>query len=73
MRLDLASVVAALGGELYGDASLVVTGLAPLRLLIFSPSSLSTKGDSMDVPGFLANLRSRLRRVLVLEPAMVFK
>ena len=31
MKLDLASVVAALGGELYGDASLVVTGLAPLE------------------------------------------
>lgn len=31
MKLDLASVVAALGGTLYGDASLVVTGLAPLE------------------------------------------
>ena len=31
MKLDLASVVAALGGELHGDASLVVTGLAPLE------------------------------------------
>ena len=30
MKLDLASIVAALGGELHGDASLVVTGLAPL-------------------------------------------
>ena len=31
MKLDLASIVAALGGELLGDASLVVTGLAPLE------------------------------------------
>lgn len=31
MTLDLASIVAALGGELHGDASLVVTGLAPLE------------------------------------------
>jgi UDP-3-O-[3-hydroxymyristoyl] glucosamine N-acyltransferase len=30
MQLDLASVVAALGGELHGDASLIITGLAPL-------------------------------------------
>ena len=31
MKLDLASIVAALGGELRGDASLVVSGLAPLE------------------------------------------
>ncbi len=31
MELDLASVVAALGGTLHGDASLVMTGLAPLE------------------------------------------
>ena len=31
MKLDLASIVAALGGELHGDASLVVMGLAPLE------------------------------------------
>ena len=31
MKLDLASIVAALGGELYGDASLGITGLAPLE------------------------------------------
>ena len=31
MKLDLASVVAALGGELLGNPSLVVTGLAPLE------------------------------------------
>jgi UDP-3-O-[3-hydroxymyristoyl] glucosamine N-acyltransferase len=31
MKLDLASVVATLGGELLGDPSLVVTGLAPLE------------------------------------------
>ncbi len=31
MKLDLASVVAALGGELLGDATLVVTGLASLE------------------------------------------
>jgi UDP-3-O-[3-hydroxymyristoyl] glucosamine N-acyltransferase len=39
MKLDLASVVAALGGELYGDASLVVTGLAPLETA--TPQQLS--------------------------------
>ena len=31
MKLDLASVVSALGGVLHGDASLEVTGLAPLE------------------------------------------
>lgn len=31
MELDLAAIVAALGGELHGDASLVVTGLASLE------------------------------------------
>jgi UDP-3-O-[3-hydroxymyristoyl] glucosamine N-acyltransferase len=32
MKLDLASIVAILGGELYGDGSTVVTGLAPLEI-----------------------------------------
>lgn len=31
MQLTLASVVASLGGELHGDASLVITGIAPLE------------------------------------------
>lgn len=31
MKRDLASIVAVLGGELHGDGSLVVTGLAPLE------------------------------------------
>ncbi len=31
MKRDLASIVAELGGELHGEASLVVTGLAPLE------------------------------------------
>lgn len=31
MELDLASVVASLGGELHGDASLLISGLAPLE------------------------------------------
>ena len=39
MKLDLASIVAALGGELHGDASLVVTGLAPLETA--TPQQLS--------------------------------
>jgi len=39
MELELASVVAALGGDLHGDASLVVTGLAPLETA--TPQQLS--------------------------------
>ena len=39
MKIDLASIVAALGGELHGDASLVVTGLAPLETAM--PQQLS--------------------------------
>ncbi|MES2949981.1 MAG: UDP-3-O-(3-hydroxymyristoyl)glucosamine N-acyltransferase [Pseudomonadota bacterium] len=39
MKLDLASIVAALGGELHGDPSLVVTGLAPLE--VATPQQLS--------------------------------
>jgi UDP-3-O-[3-hydroxymyristoyl] glucosamine N-acyltransferase len=31
MKIDLSSIVAALGGELHGDGALVVTGLAPLE------------------------------------------
>jgi UDP-3-O-[3-hydroxymyristoyl] glucosamine N-acyltransferase len=32
MKLDLSSVIASLGGDLHGDGSIVVTGLAPLEL-----------------------------------------
>jgi UDP-3-O-[3-hydroxymyristoyl] glucosamine N-acyltransferase len=32
MKLDLASIVSSLGGVLYGDGSVVVTGLAPLEI-----------------------------------------
>lgn len=39
MKLDLASIVAALGGDLHGDASLEVTGLAPLETA--TPEQLS--------------------------------
>jgi UDP-3-O-[3-hydroxymyristoyl] glucosamine N-acyltransferase len=45
MRLDLASVVASLGGKLHGDPSIFVTGLAPLELA--TPCHMS----------FLSNLR----------------
>ena len=31
MKLDLSSIVASLGGDLHGDGSIVVTGLAPLE------------------------------------------
>lgn len=39
MKLDLASVVAALGGELHGEAKLIVTGLASLEAA--TPQQLS--------------------------------
>ena len=39
MELDLASVVASLGGELYGDGTLLVSGIAPLDMA--SSSQLS--------------------------------
>lgn len=39
MRFDLASIVAALGGELHGDASLEITALAPLETA--TPGQLS--------------------------------
>ncbi len=32
MKLELSSIVASLGGELHGDGSIVVTGLAPLEV-----------------------------------------
>jgi len=52
MELELASVVAALGGDLHGDASLVVTGLAPLETA--TPQQLS----------FLSNLRYQQQLVV---------
>ncbi|HOE43486.1 MAG TPA: LpxD N-terminal domain-containing protein, partial [Rhodoferax sp.] len=32
MKLDLATIVASLGGELHGDGAIVVHGLAPLEI-----------------------------------------
>ncbi len=53
MRLDLASIVAALGGELHGDASLVVTGLAPLETA--TPEHLSFLSNPRYQPQLLAS------------------
>ena len=64
MKLDLASVVAALGGELYGDASLVVTGLAPLETA--TPQHLSFLSN----PRYQQQLLSSQAACVIVAPLM---
>lgn len=53
MQLELASIVAALGGELHGDSSMVVTGLAPLESA--APHHISFLSNPRYQPQLLAS------------------
>ena len=64
MKLDLASIVAALGGELYGDASLVVTGLAPLETA--TPQHLSFLSN----PRYQQQLLASQAACVIVSPQM---
>jgi len=64
MQLDLASVVAALGGELFGDPSLVVTGLAPLETA--TPQHLSFLSN----PRYQQQLLASRAACVVVAPQM---
>lgn len=64
MQLDLASVVAALGGELHGDASLIVTGLAPLEAA--TPQQLSFLSN----PRYQQQLLASKAACVVVAPQM---
>lgn len=65
MKLDLASVVAALGGELHGDASLVVTGLAPLETA--TPEQLSFLSN----PRYQQQLMASQAACVIVAPQML--
>ena len=64
MELDLASVVAALGGELHGDASRVVTGLATLES--------AGEGDLafLSNPKYQSQLANSAAGCVIVAPAM---
>jgi UDP-3-O-[3-hydroxymyristoyl] glucosamine N-acyltransferase len=53
MQLELASIVAALGGELHGDSSLAITGLAPLESA--APHHISFLSNPRYQPQLLAS------------------
>lgn len=65
MKLDLASVVAALGGELHGDAHLVVSGLAPLE--VATPQQLSFLSN----PRYQQQLLASKAACVIVAPQML--
>jgi UDP-3-O-[3-hydroxymyristoyl] glucosamine N-acyltransferase len=65
MKLDLASIVAALGGELHGDTSLVVTGLAPLETA--TPEQLSFLSN----PRYQQQLLASKAACVIVAPQML--
>ncbi|MEO7108610.1 MAG: UDP-3-O-(3-hydroxymyristoyl)glucosamine N-acyltransferase, partial [Rhodoferax sp.] len=64
MELDLASVVAALGGELFGDDSQLVTGLAPLETAM--PHHVSFLSN----PRYQQQLLASRAACVIVAPAM---
>lgn len=64
MKLDLASVVAALGGELHGDEHLVITGLAPLEAA--TPQQLSFLAN----PRYQQQLLASKAACVIVDPGM---
>jgi UDP-3-O-[3-hydroxymyristoyl] glucosamine N-acyltransferase len=64
MKLDLASVVAALGGELYGDAAQVVTGLASLETA--TPQQISFLSN----PRYRSQLQASRAACVIVAPQM---
>ena len=64
MKLDLSSVVAALGGELYGDAAQVVTGLASLETA--TPQQISFLSN----PRYRPQLQASRAACVIVAPQM---
>lgn len=64
MALPLADIVAALGGELHGDAALVIDGLAPLETA--GPSQLSFLSN----PRYQPQLQASRAGCVIVGPAM---
>jgi UDP-3-O-[3-hydroxymyristoyl] glucosamine N-acyltransferase len=64
MKLDLASVVAALGGELYGDRAQVVTGLASLETA--NPQQISFLSN----PRYQRQLQASRAACVIVAPLM---
>ena len=64
MKLDLASVVAALGGELYGDKTQVVTGLASLETA--NPQQISFLSN----PRYQRQLQASRAACVIVAPLM---
>ena len=64
MKLDLASIVAALGGELHGDSAVEITGLAPLETA--TPSQLSFLSN----PRYQQQLLASQAACVIVAPAM---
>lgn len=64
MELTLASIVASLGGELHGDATLVITGIAPLE------SATGTQLSFLSNPKYQQQLRSSQAGCVIVGPQM---
>ena len=64
MRLELSSIVASLGGALYGDGSIVVTGLAPLEVATGSDLSFLSN------PRYQSQLIASKAACVIVAPTM---
>ena len=64
MKLDLSSIVASLGGDLHGDGSIVVTGLAPLEAATGSDLSFLSN------PRYQSQLMASRAACVIVGPAM---
>jgi len=64
MKRDLASIIAALGGDLHGDGALLVTGLAPLEAA--TPQDISFLSN----PRYQQQLQASRAGCVIVAPAM---
>jgi len=64
MQMELARIVQSLGGELHGDASILISGLAPLESA--GPSELSFLSN----PKYGSQLKSSLAACVIVGPEM---
>jgi len=64
MKRDLASIIAALGGDLHGDGALLVTGLAPLE--VATPHDISFLSN----PRYQSQLQASQAGCVIVAPAM---
>jgi UDP-3-O-[3-hydroxymyristoyl] glucosamine N-acyltransferase len=64
MKLDLASIVASLGGELHGDGAIVIAGLAPLEV------ATSCDLSFLSNPRYQSQLIASNAACVIVDPAM---